>query len=827
MALLNPSVGEMLTPEQLEQRRKIAASLAKQATAPRKITHPLQVLAQAFDGLVAGVEEGRVADSAKRLEAWNAQALSGDLSVPGAAAAAAAAPAAAAPVASSGGGVARGAALDPVASDLLPHQRAFLNAVAGPESAGRYNVRYTPSGGATFEGFDKHPAIYEKGPAGPSSAAGRYQFVKSTWDRLGGGDFSPENQDRKAWQLGQEDYKRNTGRDLDTDLRTQGFTPQIARALGSTWAGFKDNPGKAISAYASSIQRYGSQPSVAAADMPAPGARNVEMPGNGDGFVIPGPYREGQPVAEPLQAPVDRGTNLTPQEALQPLAQPAAAPMDGQTFNAITADAPLEPVFKSEGVSQPWMGTALPPQAAPAPAAPAAVAQAAPAPMPPARPANLAMPNPQADMPAPGAKPAMLQLPVSPATGMPDLSNENGAGARELMVAEALARQGQPSPFMQAAPATQPMPPAAFASAPMAAPPQAVSAAAAPPAAPASPVERVAAALPAQASPAAAPTAAPAAPASTGAQGVAAALGVNPRVLAAATSPYASEGTRKIAQTIIQKQMEDAKYNAPDAVAGRRLDLEGKGLTNEKTRRELMGEGATPLTAEERTAYGIGPNQSAYKTRNGEIKFGPAGTTINNNMDMKAEGAEASARGAGLGKRLNELADDGAKASEDAVLFQRFGDILGTVKTGKSTETLEKIRQATGLALDPNTDNVQALNALIQYIGPRLRVPGSGAQSDRELGNFLASIPSLAGTPEGNQKILETMSGIVEHRRQRSAIASEWQLGEISAKDAQKRIDSLPSPFAKREDSKPAAPAAAAPDRSALEAEARRRGLIK
>ena len=49
----------------------------------------------------------------------------------------------------------------------------FLNAIAGPESAGRYDVRYTPKGGATFSGYDTHPRIYEPGPKGPSSAAGR------------------------------------------------------------------------------------------------------------------------------------------------------------------------------------------------------------------------------------------------------------------------------------------------------------------------------------------------------------------------------------------------------------------------------------------------------------------------------------------------------------------------------------------------------------------------------------------------------------------------------------------------------------------------------
>lgn len=215
-------------------------------------------------------------------------------------------------------------------------------------------------------------------------------------------------------------------------------------------------------------------------------------------------------------------------------------------------------------------------------------------------------------------------------------------------------------------------------------------------------------------------------------------------------------------------------------------------VTPEALGAPVPGPAARPPTEEERKAFGItGP---AYFNRAGEPKGIGGGTTVN--VDTKAQSAEETGRGTGLAKRMNDLADDGAKAGEDAMLFQRFGDLLGTVQTGKRTETLERVRQMTGLALDPNTDNVQALNAAIQYVAPRLRVPGAGAQSDRELSNFLASIPSLAGSPEGNKQILGTLSGLVDYRRARANIATQWQLGDLSAKDAQKQIDALPSPFA-------------------------------
>lgn len=201
---------------------------------------------------------------------------------------------------------------------------------------------------------------------------------------------------------------------------------------------------------------------------------------------------------------------------------------------------------------------------------------------------------------------------------------------------------------------------------------------------------------------------------------------------------------------------------------------------------------ARPPTDEERKAYGL--TGAAYFNRAGEPKGIGGGTTVN--VDTKAQSAEELGRGSGLAKRMNDLADDGGKAGEDAMLFQRFGDLLGSVQTGKTTETLERVRQMTGLSLDANTDNVQALNAAIQYVAPRLRVPGAGAQSDRELNNFIASIPSLAGSPDGNKQILSTLSGLVDYRRARANIATQWQLGDLSAKDAQKQIDAIPSPFA-------------------------------
>lgn len=124
------------------------------------------------------------------------------------------------------------------ANKNLPHEaRALLDTIAGRE-APDYNTLY---GGKKIEDLSWHPGIDVPIATGPnagktSSAFGRYQFLKPTWEKqaakLGLRDMSPESQDVAAWDLAHSTYAEKTGRDLLGDLRSND--PKVHRLITSS-----------------------------------------------------------------------------------------------------------------------------------------------------------------------------------------------------------------------------------------------------------------------------------------------------------------------------------------------------------------------------------------------------------------------------------------------------------------------------------------------------------------------------------------------------------------------------------------------------------------
>ena len=111
----------------------------------------------------------------------------------------------------------------------------FLDFLGRAEGAD-YN---TIVGGSKFSDFRAHPRVVGLRTAeGPSTAAGKYQIVGTTYDeiapKLGIRDFTPDSQDRIAVEL----IRRKGALE---DVRSGNFDAAISK-LGSTWASLPSSP---------------------------------------------------------------------------------------------------------------------------------------------------------------------------------------------------------------------------------------------------------------------------------------------------------------------------------------------------------------------------------------------------------------------------------------------------------------------------------------------------------------------------------------------------------------------------------------------------------
>jgi muramidase (phage lysozyme) len=121
-------------------------------------------------------------------------------------------------------------------------QRALLDAIAFAEGTrDRANGGYkTLFGGGQFDNYSRHPDKVIRSGGYASAAAGRYQFMPATFNRLakkiGLKDFSPESQDRAALELVKELGVS------DNILKKEGISSKVSTVLGKQWASFPGSP---------------------------------------------------------------------------------------------------------------------------------------------------------------------------------------------------------------------------------------------------------------------------------------------------------------------------------------------------------------------------------------------------------------------------------------------------------------------------------------------------------------------------------------------------------------------------------------------------------
>lgn len=229
---------------------------------------------------------------------------------------------------------------DPLAYSVDANTQKFLDFIGKAEGAD-YN---TIVGGGRFDNYAAHPNVVGlRTKDGPSTAAGKYQIVNSTYQdvapSLGIKDFSPESQDRIAVEL----IKRAGALE---DVQKGNYNAAIKK-LGSTWASLPSSP------YSQPKRSQGWVES--ALDMVVSPAQAAQTKGSWMNDPV-----DGEAAPQATQAPAKGGWMDDPivSEAA-PQAAPKTAPKANQTVKLPDVEIPAKPLTDAGMNSDPtWIANA-------------------------------------------------------------------------------------------------------------------------------------------------------------------------------------------------------------------------------------------------------------------------------------------------------------------------------------------------------------------------------------------------------------------------------------------------------------------------------------
>ncbi len=126
--------------------------------------------------------------------------------------------------------------------NISPKIRAFLTVISWAEGTDGADGYKTHFGYEKFEDFSDHPRKVKSANGHHSDAAGKYQAMSFTWDRIakkiGLKDFSPANQDRFAIELLKECGAY--------DLIERGEIEKAIIAASPTWASLPKEDGGSV-----------------------------------------------------------------------------------------------------------------------------------------------------------------------------------------------------------------------------------------------------------------------------------------------------------------------------------------------------------------------------------------------------------------------------------------------------------------------------------------------------------------------------------------------------------------------------------------------------
>jgi len=302
----------------------------------------------------------------------------------------------------------------------------------------------------------------------------------------------------------------------------------------------------------------------------------------------------------------------------------------------------------------------------------------------------------------------------------------------------------------------------------------------------------------------------------------------NPQLLQAAMArmndPYASPGSRAVAQALVQRLV---TQETKDPMAQEKLRLEVEDMRKRSGRVEMETKTAAdgtvferekgrpgaqwqqsiklPSKPEERTsdqreldqvnaerkAGGLQPLRlDEYKIQ--KARAGAASVNIDTGSKADEKFSEAFAKGDS--EALQTIATAGMAARRNISRIDRLETLINQNPTGG----LSALQQRAG-EFGINTkglDGIQAAQALINSLVPEQRQPGSGPMSDADLALFKESLPRIINQPDGNRRIIDTMRGIAKYDAEGAAIVQQLRENKINRAQAFEMLQNRANPLA-------------------------------
>ena len=110
-----------------------------------------------------------------------------------------------------------------------------------------------------------------------------------------------------------------------------------------------------------------------------------------------------------------------------------------------------------------------------------------------------------------------------------------------------------------------------------------------------------------------------------------------------------------------------------------------------------------------------------------------------------------------------------------AGLFAEVGD--GTGKGEQALMGLNSLANQVGFNFDPTQGAKESIVSITNQMALGMREPGSGSTSDKDMDVFLATVPSIAGTPDGNAKIMDTMAVFAQRKQKEAELMQRYAAG--------------------------------------------------